>query len=445
MHRRQVSLLFSLLLSLSLVAVSCVDGTDDAGTDKTTTTATTGSDGGPIELGRGVTADTITIGYAYLDFDGLVKKGLSPAGWGDQKAAFQSVVDDINAKDGINGRTLKVIYEGYSPLGTEDAEAVCLRLTQDNEVFAVIGGFLGPAEPANTCIVGRQETILVGGVQSAERLSEAKAPWITDRPLRTRQTAVLMDLLKKKGRLKDASVAVVTNIDAEDVRGEVIAALGDAHVKPVEDLFSDAAVGDVIAEDQTWSTLAERIRASNANTVLLVGNPSAGIRNISSQGLDVDIWVLDQEALQNLGSTLDLKVADGALTAAPLAGQDLWDDDTVKVCRDAYSKAHPDVTIIEPNALAETDEDVPQGLIVGCRFLKLFEAVATKVGHNLNSTTFAAAVAKIGNFSIPGQPFASLGADKFDSNDSFRLVSFDSTISQDGGFKSLTDIMDVTP
>jgi hypothetical protein len=115
---------------------------------------------------------------------------------------------------------------------------VCLRVTQDNEVFAVVGGFLGPAEPANTCIAGQQSTILVGGVQSEERLGEARAPWITDRPLRTRQAEIMFSLLEQEGMIEGRSVAVVTNIDAQDVRSAVRDTLADFDVEPVEDLSS---------------------------------------------------------------------------------------------------------------------------------------------------------------------------------------------------------------
>lgn len=443
MNRRTMSLI-GVLLSLVLLSAACAEEEPDSVSDDSGSSDTSQADGATAELGTGVTDDTITVGYAYLDFDSLVEQGLSPAGWGDQEAAMQAVVDAANADGGINGRMIEVVYDSYTPLGTDEAEAACLRLTEDNEVFAVLGGFLGPAEPANPCIVGRQQTPLVGGVQSSERLAEAEAPWITDRPLRTRQTAILMDLLDKEGMLDDAEVAVVTSIDAEDVRGEVIATMNEFGVEPVEDLLSDAPVGEIVAEDQVWSTLAERIRGSGANTVLLVGNPSAGIRNIASQGLDVDVWVLDQEALQNLGSTVDLASAEGAISAAPLSGQALWDDETVAPCREAYEAANPDVEIVEPEDLTESDEDIPQGLIVACRFFKLFEAVATDAGEGLNNDSFATAVDEIGEFSIPGQPFASLGPDKTDSNDSFQLVSFDPTIGQDGGLEPLTEITDVT-
>ena len=429
-------------------ATAAPDDTDVSVASEPPVTDTPPDTDPPVELtatARGVTADTITIGYSYLDFDELIELGLSDSGWGDQELEFQTMVDDLNANGGINGRRLEVLYEPYSALGTENAEAVCLRLTEDSEVFAVVGGFLGPAEPANTCIVGRGNTVLVGGVQSEERLADAVAPWITTRPLRTRQADVLMTLLEAEGLLDDATVAVVASIDAEDVLDDVVASMENAGVVPVEALQSEAAVGDLIAENQVWAALAERIREAGANTVLLVGNPSAGIRNIAAAGLDVDIWALDQESLTALGVSADVEDARGTLTAAGLEGQKLWDHETAQDCRETFIAAQPDVEIIEPDDQQSDDDDVTRGLTVACRFLELFVVVAEAAGPNLTPDSFAAAALEFDEFSIVGQPFSSMGPDKFDSDDSFSLVSFNPDLGGAGGYDQVTEISDATP
>jgi hypothetical protein len=403
----------------------------------------------PVELtatARGVTADTITLGYSYLDFDELKSKGFTSAGWGDQELEMQSIIDAVNADGGINGRMLEVIYKPYSALGTESAEAVCLELTQDNETFAVLGGYLGPAEPANTCIAGRGETILVGGVPSEERLAEVSAPWLAARPLRTRQTDVLLALLESEDMLAEAEVAVVARIDSADILDDVVASMEEAGVPPVETLQSEAPVGDIVAEDNEWAILAERIRGSGANTVFLIGNPGAGIRNIASQGLDVDIWALDEESMTALGNSVNLEDARGVLSASTLNGQELWDDETVAECRETFVSANPDVEVIEPDDQVDGDEDWTRGLTVACRFFELFAEVATAAGAELTNETFAAAAATgFGQFSIVGQPFSSLGPVKIDSNDSFALVSFNPDIGAGGGWDNITEIRDVTP
>ncbi len=443
-HRRRGSTIVAALMVLALAA-ACTSG-DDAEEGSESTGAADTTEDTAVELtasAPGVTEDTITIAYTYLDFDSLVEQNLVTSGWGDQELAFQSLVDDINTRGGINGRQLEVFFEPYSPVGTEEAEAACLRLTEDTEVFAVVGGFLGPAEPANSCIVGPGETILVGGVQSEERLAEARAPWITDRAQRTRKADILLRLLEEEGHLEGSSVALVTNIDAEDMRGDVQASLEDFGVEPVEDLLLDAPIGDIPAEDAAWGPLAERIRGSGADTVMIVGNPSSAVRNLASQGLDVALWATDEDSLQNLGATVEPADAEGTLTATAPTGDELWDSEGVAWCRDAFTAANPDVEVIPPGELEEGDEAWVSGILAGCGFLSLFEVVAAEAGADLTNVSFADAAAGLDEFAFGGSPYASLG-DKTDANDSFQLAEFQADIGNDGGLEPLTDITDVT-
>jgi ABC-type branched-subunit amino acid transport system substrate-binding protein len=441
-HRRTRATIAT-VLTLVVLAAACTSG-DDAEEEGSATTAATETTLGELTASaRGVTEDTITVAYTYLDFDSLVEQNLVTSGWGDQELAFQTLVDDLNADGGINGRQVEAVFEAYSPVGTEDAEAACLRLTQDTEVFAVLGGFLGPAEPANSCIVGRGDTILVGGVQSDERLAEARAPWITDRAQRARKADILLGLLEDNGDLEGASVALVTNIDAEDIRGDVQAALEDHGVEPVEDLLLDAPIGDIPAEDAAWGPLAERIRGSGADTVLIVGNPSSAVRNLASQGLDVQLWATDEDSMQNLGATVEPADAEGTLTATPPTGDDLWEEEAIAGCREAFADANPDVEVLPPSELQEGDEAWASGLLLACEFLGLFDVVATEAGADLTNVSFADAAARLDDFSFPGSPYASLG-DKTDANDSFQLAEFQADIGRNGGLEPLTEITDVT-
>lgn len=442
-HRLRTTI--AMLLVVLVVAAACTSGDDaeegEGGSGTAAPTETTA-----LELtasAPGVTEDTITVAYTYLDFDSLVDQGLVASGWGDQELAFQSLVDDLNERGGINGRQVEVVFEPYSPVGTEEAEAACLRLTEDTEVFAVLGGFLGPAEPANSCIVGQGNTILVGGVQSAERLADAQAPWITDRAQRTRKAGILLQLLEDEGHLEDASVALVTNIDAEDIRGDVQASLEEFGVDPVEDLLLDAPIGDIPAEDAAWGPLAERIRGSGADTVMIVGNPSSAVRNLASQGLDVDLWATDEDSLQNLGATVEPADAEGTLAATPPTGDDVLDAEGIAACLDAFTAANPDVDVSLPSELEEGDEAWISGILLGCGFLQLFEAVATEAGADLTNVSFADAAGRLEEFAFGVSPFASLG-DKTDANDSFQLAEFSADVGRNGGLEPLTDVTDVT-
>ena len=396
---------------------------------------------------RGVTADTITIGVTHLDIEQLVELGFSPATWGDQELVIRALADDINERGGINGRRVEVLVDKYNPIGATEAEAACLRLTEDNEVFAILFGFLGPAEVANTCIVGTQETILVGGTITAERLAEARAPWVNERVTREVSTGALFTLLEAEGMLQGRSIAIVADLSAAAQLDEVAGLLREHGVEPVLEAATSSQVADLIAQNQEWAALSERIRAAGANTLLLVGNVSAGIENAALNGLEVDIWATDASGLgSNIGANVEPEDARGVITVGAMTGSQIYETDPrFKECLDAFNARHPDIEIKHPNTLEEGEPLWYTSLAGHCRFFQIFELLATAAGPILTHETFAEAIANIGEFSIAGQPYASLGADKLSSNDSFQLLEQDPDLGARGQLVPVGPMRDATP
>ncbi len=77
--------------------------------------------------------------------------------------------------------------------------------------------------------------------------------------------------------------------------------------------------------------------------------------------------------------------------------------------------------------------------------MTIFHDIAVRVGKNLNATTWAAAVNSYGKITNRGGgPYASLHSGKYDIDDSFRLVAFDSSIPPSGDWKPLTPLEDIT-
>ena len=143
----------------------------------------------------GVTAERILLGMSMLDFEQLTSMGLSPNGWGDQQGIFEALVDDLNERGGINGRMVEGVYEFYSALDAADAERVCAIHTQDNQVFANLAGFVGPAGTADPCVTGTNETIMIGGEIAGDEFEKAVAPWFHTGPTAEFQTINLLNLL----------------------------------------------------------------------------------------------------------------------------------------------------------------------------------------------------------------------------------------------------------
>lgn len=396
---------------------------------------------------RGVTADTITIGVTHLDIEQLVELGFSPATWGDQELVIRALADDINERGGINGRQVEVIVDKYNPIGTTEAEAACLRVTEDNEVFAVLFGFLGPAEVANTCIVGTQETVLVGGTITAERLADARAPWVNERVTREVSTGALFTLLEAEGMLEGRSIAVVADLSAAPQLEEVGRLLREHGVEPVLEIATSSQVADLIAQNQEWSALSERIRAAGTDTLLLVGNVSAGISNAALNGLEVDIWATDASGLgSNIGANVEPEDARGVITVGAMTNSQIYETDPrFQECLDAVTSRHPEVEIKHPATLEEGEPLWFTSLAGHCRFFQIFELLATAAGPILTHETFAEAIANIGEFSIAGQPYASLGTDKLSSNDSFQLLEQDPDRGARGELVPIGPMRDATP
>ncbi|MCY3911197.1 MAG: hypothetical protein OXF99_06760, partial [bacterium] len=102
---------------------------------------------------RGVTADTIKLGVAITDVTVF-------ADVGDILARYQPLVDVTNAAGGINGRRVEIITEQWDILDSTAFEAACVALTEDNEVFLVLG-FLIAGWGNLFCYTDINETIVI--------------------------------------------------------------------------------------------------------------------------------------------------------------------------------------------------------------------------------------------------------------------------------------------
>ena len=394
---------------------------------------------------RGVTEDTITIGVSMLDFEALVSLGLSPSGWGDQQGVWEAYVADLNARGGINGRTVEAVYSFYSPLGTEAAETSCLELTKDVETFAVLGGFLGPAQTVNNCVTTVNNTIMIGGTLTLERLAEATAPWIQPGALQERSLETMLSLLEQEGMLADRKVAVVGSVELGDVAELVPAALEARGLTPVSVITNDVPQGEIQASNDAWQVYAERIAADGADTVFVVGSGQAAFRGIANAGLDVETWVLNVQDLSNLGLETPKEFARDAITVTGMTDQERWEHSVTQDCYAIVQEAFPDLDVVAPNDKAADEEGWFNSVINYCNWLRIFELVATEAGPDLTHESFQAAMDSLGEFEAAGVPFGSLGPGKVDVNDSARLGIFDPDASDEGEVVALTDILDTTP
>jgi len=126
----------------------------------TTTTPVADDD---LVMGRGVTADTITIGFQAGETGAAfaaVGAALAPAYENEMAAAL---VDWLNATGGIRGRQVEGVYhETETTQGTfaSQAQAVCSTMAEDNETFVVISSAVGGDDSLASCLHDKQTPLV---------------------------------------------------------------------------------------------------------------------------------------------------------------------------------------------------------------------------------------------------------------------------------------------
>ncbi|MDG2427188.1 MAG: hypothetical protein P8M16_02065, partial [Acidimicrobiales bacterium] len=397
---------------------------------------------------RGVTEDSIHIAATTIDFDWLVENGFSPNGWGDQTLVWESVVADLNDRGGINGR--QVVLDAVRPysaipgLGIS-ADSVCLEVAGDIETFAVLGGFVGPAEISNICIPGQQETILIGGRITAERLAQVSAPWLESGTATERRMEVYLSLLDQNGYLEGKKVAIVGATASQGAYDAGVATLSALGVDVVLEAISEVTVGDTEAEDAWWEVVSERVRSSGAQAVVFSGGDRAGFRGLFWAGVDVEYFPYNNESLTNL-SNVTPDMVEGAVTLTGLTEQEQLEEDEVQeLCIKPFQARHPEIEVGSPNTHEDGVEKWWRSIMSYCNNLRMFELIASKAGAKLTHDSFRGAAESMPQFKLPLAPFASLGPDKLDATDSFRLSMFVDNGTDAGVIEPLTDILDGTP
>ncbi len=421
-----------------------------AGGDTTAAPATTTPSDEPRTASyRGVTPDTIKIAVSYLDFDKLQELNLSPNGWGDQKLVYQSLIADINANGGINGRQIEVVtYEPYSPIDAVQADEVCVRMTQDNEIFLVLGGFLGPTDKVNPCIVQFNETALVGGALKPDAVADAKAPWYDFRPAEEDQAKAMIDLLDQTGRADGAEVFIITLTGSEALTDDVLKPrMDEVGISVVGEAILSVPDGDEQGQNDAMQPIIARLEASGANTILLPGGVSAGLRNLISADLinDYDIWAFANDHLANMGESVDRSKVPEVITINRLSSDEVFNDPKMVECRKVFTDANPDVVVKAPADVLEGEDAWYQSIGSYCARVGLMKVLLEAAGPNPTYDTLRSGADSLGQFSLPGVPNASLSPGKFGADDSFRLSVWDATAGEKGDIVPLTDILDATP
>lgn len=180
-----------------------------------------------------------------------------------QRDAIKMVIDEVNARGGINGKKIKLFIEDDQLQPTVAANAT-RRLVHQDEVFAVIGTPNSPtALSALEVTMAAKVPHIVLGV--APKMTQMGNPYVLRMtPTDSILAAALVDhMVNKKGAKK---IAVLSDSSDYGKGGlaSVIAALAKHNLKPViTESFNN--------EDKDFSSQINKIKASGADSLVLWG------------------------------------------------------------------------------------------------------------------------------------------------------------------------------
>jgi ABC-type branched-subunit amino acid transport system substrate-binding protein len=445
------------LVAVVLVLAACGSGTKSA--TSPTTTAGSGGSGSSTSapvvktLGPGVTDTTIKLGIALVDFKCIEPYIQSTRV--DEYKVYQAFIDDLNAKGGIAGRKIIPDYKTFCPIVPAPALALCTSFTEDDHVFAVLGDFVDLTGQAQPCIAKQHKTILITfNLTKAEIDAGPPGLMLTFNAVQERRVAITLDLLKKEQTLKGKTVAVLGEATtAESVKNILVPGLKDMGVKLGSTAILTISGADTTAASSQLDSFVEKWKTEGVDTVFLSGLQVSAQQFVPQLVKDMPgvQLIADNNTVSQYGQNLQKAGAkpnpyEGIIATAGLSSKQYDASDNWKYCAAIYEKAFhktaPNLETVVPGPRGHT-LDISGSITDACTELTMFHDIADRVGKYLNVDNWANVVNNYGKIRIMVSKYGSIHTGKYDADDTFALVKFDSSIPPEGDWSYLTPVQDV--
>lgn len=412
-----------LLAALAIVVAAC--STDDASTTGTPAeevsdpSAAQVAPAEPSGSSRGVTDDTIKLGISIFDLSAIGRDN------GDVRAKYQVAIDAINDSGGVLGRRIEPFYAEFSPLDTATGEAACVYLTEDEEVFAVIGAQNGDYV---LCYTELNDTIFLSPrALTAAQIARSTAPAISVSTTGDRQVREGLEAMAAHGLLDGARVAVHTSSEGQDQLELAVQVLDEFGVEVVSETIATDQGGDIAASRAEMSVFAQRWDADGATLVVSVGDGGNWevATALGDAGLDMAMAATQPAAeasvYENYGA--DLAGLEGAVSTATLSYADMYDLDVlgVRECVARFEEASGEAVNLRP----ETGEVANLTTTVwACQLTELFVQIAEAAGSDLTNDSFLAAFQSATDLSATALEAGSGAPGKWHIDDSLPALAY---------------------
>jgi len=446
-------------LAVALVLSACGSGTSTAKPQASTTPSTSGTTAPVVKtLGNGVTAKEIKIGVGLIDYDTIKDVPDLAEVRLQQQEIYDYFFDYINDNGGVAGRKLVPVYKKYIPVGSTATLTACTAFADDDNVFAVTGTFYDPSGESQLCVTKQKKRILLSFDIDKSMIDQAPPGYlITPAATPQRAVKVLIKLLKDRNTFDGKKVAVLGQVKSSAIVNDSI--VPDLKAAGV-DLGSTGLLNiqdqDTSQPEQQLDAFIEKWKQEGVDIVFFSSYEATSLRFAQKVRKAMPDAQFLADATVILGyaqgaerAGVDPNPYEGMLTVSGPLRSDYEKSDNWKYCADIYKKQSgkeaPGPNAVIPYKGNPNKTIGTYGVINdACQLLTMFDDIATKVGEWLNYENWVNTVNNFGPIDNKGTgPYSSLGTGKYDADDNFQLVEFDSSIPPQGNFKSLTGLENV--
>ena len=459
-HRRSIRFTAGVaVLAVTMGLTACGSGTKTAKPNDTTPTTSGTTQPVLKTLGTGVTKTTVKIGVGLVDFDAIKDVPEVTQVRLQQEQIYQAYIDYINAHGGVAGRKLVAVYEKYIPIDSSSTQTVCTKFTDDDKVFAVTGTFYDSTGASQLCVAKQHHTVLLTFDVDKAMIDKA-TPGLLVTPATTPQRAVkvLIELLDKRHTFDGKKVAVLGQVKSSQIVNDSIVpdlkaagvSLGTTGLLNIQGL-------DTSQPEAQLDSFIEKWKQENISIIFMSSYEATAQRFVQKLRKAMPNVQLLADNTQFLGygqgakrEHITPKPYEGVLAASGPLHSQYEVSDNWKYCKDIYKqqtgKTAPGPDTIIPYKGSKTKTIDTYGVINdACQLLSMFVDIGNRVGPWLNNTNWINTVNHFGHIPNRGTgPYSSLGIGKYDADDNFQLVQFDSSLPPDGNFKAITKLEDVS-
>ena len=371
----------------------------------------------------GVTAETIKVGVAGIDFARLQQFGVDFEGIATEVWA-PAWADAFNRRGGALGRMMEVHVRNFLPVGSVESDAVCAELTEDEGVFVVLGAMLGDNP---LCVTQLHETPYVGmfGL-TAERAEKSIAPFLASEMAADLQRGNSTKTLIRDGTFDGVKLAVFWEIADEPVADDVVLPmLEEAGVDVVVTGTLLDYAGDTPASEAAIDVIFQNFAAAGADMYLNISGLVSFNRAIARNRPGVPFALLNGQLTNSAivassGYDPDILVDAIGITASKPTLEEWLDTDEWHACVDEINAYSPGTIEVEnlPGSLVE-------GIGQACQGFRLLEHLLIAAGPDLTPDALVAAADVTGELLLPGMIAGSLGPGKYSVGDVVRYYTYD--------------------